>query len=178
MELGYEIVSTGGTAKVLREAGISVTEVSELTNFPELMDGRLKTLHPKVAGGLLARRNNEQDMRQAEEHGIGMIDVLACNLYDFAGATAQPGVTLAEAIEQIDIGGPTMIRAAAKNAAHVMVVTDPADYGQVLHCLRDGDESTQHRLRLIMQATAFALTAVYDRAISVYLETQVRATAQ
>src|SRR5262249_28663858 len=134
--LGAEIVSTGGTAKLLRESGIAVVDVAEVTGFPEMLDGRVKTLHPKVHGGLLARRDLPEHVAALERHGIRPIDLVAVTLYPFEQTVARPGVSLAEAIENIDIGGPSMIRGAAKNHAHVAVVTDPAQYGPVLDELR------------------------------------------
>src|SRR5579872_7081525 len=127
-ELGVEIVSTGGTAKALAEAGIAVTGISDVTRFPEMLDGRVKTLHPAVHGGLLARRDLEEHMRTLADHGIQPIDLLCVNLYPFAQTVAKPGVALEDAVENIDIGGPAMIRSAAKNHDAVTVVVDPADY--------------------------------------------------
>ncbi|MFA6521873.1 MAG: bifunctional phosphoribosylaminoimidazolecarboxamide formyltransferase/IMP cyclohydrolase, partial [Candidatus Gracilibacteria bacterium] len=124
---GIEIISTGGTAKALREAGIEVTDVSVYTGFPEIMDGRVKTLHPKIYGGILARRDKQEHLMQAKAHKIDMIDLIVVNLYPFTQTIEKEGVTQEEAIEQIDIGGPTVLRAAAKNFASVTVVTDPAD---------------------------------------------------
>ena len=134
--LGVEILSTGGTARMLAEAGVPVIEVSDYTGFPEMLDGRVKTLHPKVHGGLLARRDLPAHMAALEQHGIGRIDLLAVNLYPFQQTVARPGVTLDEAIENIDIGGPAMLRAAAKNHAGVTVIVDPADYQPVLQQLQ------------------------------------------
>ena len=135
VDLGFEIVSTGGTEKALKEAGLAVISISDVTNFPECLDGRLKTLHPNVHGGLLAMRNNEKHMQQLEELGINTIDVAVINLYPFRQTISKPGVTLEEAIENIDIGGPTMLRAAAKNWKDVLVITDPDDYNVVLESL-------------------------------------------
>lgn len=129
---GVEILSTGGTARLLADAGLPVIEVSDHTGFPEMLDGRVKTLHPKVHGGLLARRDLDTHMKALDEHGIGRIDLLAVNLYPFQQTVAKAGVTLDEAIENIDIGGPAMLRAAAKNHAGVTVIVDPADYEPVL----------------------------------------------
>jgi phosphoribosylaminoimidazolecarboxamide formyltransferase/IMP cyclohydrolase len=163
--LGFEIVSTGGTAKALRGAGIIVTDVATITGFPEIMDGRVKTLHPLVHGGLLARRGVDDAV--LEEHGIGLIDVLVVNLYPFEATTARPDCTDAEAIENIDIGGPAMLRAAAKNHEHVTVVVDPADYDAVLAALKDGPVPAAQRRELAIKA--FSHTARYDAAISEYL---------
>ena len=135
--LGFEIVSTGGTAKALRAAGIPVTEVATITGFPEIMDGRVKTLHPHIHGGLLARRGVDDAV--LESHGIGAIDLLVVNLYPFEATTARPDCTDAEAIENIDVGGPAMLRAAAKNHEHIAVVVDHTDYEPVLAALKDGE---------------------------------------
>jgi len=165
-ELGWEIVSTGGTARALREAGIEVRDVSDVTSHPEMMDGRVKTLHPAVHAGILARRNVAADMRALEEMGYGTVDLVAVNLYPFE-QTVAAGATLAEAIEQIDIGGPSMLRSAAKNHESVLVVTDPADYSVVLDALRAGSVDIALRRRLAQKA--FARTAEYDAAIAAYL---------
>ena len=133
--LGYDLVSTGGTARALRDAGLTVRDVSEVTGFPEMLDGRVKTLHPAVHGGLLARRDLPEHMATAAEHGIAPIDLVAVNLYAFRETVARPGVTPDEAVEQIDIGGPSMLRSAAKNFDAVTVVVDPADYTAVLDTL-------------------------------------------
>src|SRR5215813_13049559 len=129
---GVEILSTGGTAAALKAAGLTVTDISKYTGFPEMMDGRLKTLHPKVHGGLLHLRDNAEHVAQAKEHGIEPIDLVVVNLYPFEETVAMPGVTLEEAIEQIDIGGPSMLRSAAKNYRSVTVVVDPCDYADVI----------------------------------------------
>jgi len=131
-KFGVQILSTGGTAKVLREAGISVTEISEYTGFPEMLDGRVKTLHPKVHGGLLGQRDNPEHVNMMNEHGIANIDLLVVNLYQFEKTVAKAGVTLEEAIENIDIGGPAMLRSSAKNFKDVTVIVDPSDYALVL----------------------------------------------
>ncbi|HMB81451.1 MAG TPA: hypothetical protein VKI43_15335, partial [Vicinamibacterales bacterium] len=136
---GFELVSTGGTARALSDAGLAVTGVSDLTGFPEMMDGRLKTLHPKIHGGLLARRDHPEDLAAAAAHGIGLIDLVVVNLYPFAETARKAGVTFEELVEQIDIGGPSMVRAAAKNFRDVMVVVDPKGYSEVLRELdQDG----------------------------------------
>jgi phosphoribosylaminoimidazolecarboxamide formyltransferase / IMP cyclohydrolase len=163
--LGYEILSTGGTAKALRNAGVTVTDVAAVTGFPEIMDGRVKTLHPHIHGGLLARRGVDDAV--ANEHGIGLIDVLAVNLYPFEATTARPDCTDAEAIENIDVGGPAMLRAAAKNHEHVIVVVDHGDYAAVLEALREGGMAPNLRRGLAIKA--FSHTARYDAAISTYL---------
>jgi phosphoribosylaminoimidazolecarboxamide formyltransferase/IMP cyclohydrolase len=163
---GIEIVSTGGTAAMLRKAGIAVREVSELTGFPEMMDGRVKTLHPRVHGGLLALRDDAKHVASMTEHGIGAIDLLVINLYPFEATVAKPGVSRDEAIENIDIGGPAMVRSAAKNHRYVGVVTDPADYGRVLDELERHAGALSDELKRELAYKAFALTARYDAAIS------------
>jgi phosphoribosylaminoimidazolecarboxamide formyltransferase / IMP cyclohydrolase len=163
--LGFEILSTGGTAKALRAAGISVIDVATVTGFPEIMDGRVKTLHPHIHGGLLARRGVDDAV--LERHGIGVIDVLVVNLYPFEATAARTDCTDAEAIENIDVGGPAMLRAAAKNHEHTTVVVDHADYDAVLAALKDGEVSASMRRELAIKA--FSHTARYDAAISHYL---------
>ena len=172
-EFGVEIISTGGTAKVLVEAGVPVVPIEEYTGFPEMMEGRVKTLHPKVHGGLLARRDSEQHMAEAAEHGIGMIDLVCVNLYEFEKTVANPDVTFADAIEHIDIGGPSMLRSAAKNAAAVTVVSDPADYDAVLAEMRANDGATTPETRRRLQVKVYTTTAAYDTAISTWLAAQV-----
>jgi len=168
-EFGVEIVSTGGTAKVLSEAGVPVRPIDDLTGFPEMMDGRVKTLHPKVHGGLLARRDDPSHMAAAEEHGIGMIDMVVVNLYAFEKTVAKPEVTEEEAIENIDIGGPSMLRSAAKNFASVAVVTDPASYDAIIEEMREHDGATLLETRRTLATEVFRLTSVYDSAIWMYL---------
>ncbi len=165
-EFGADIVSTGGTAKMLREAGIPVRDVSEVTGFPEMLDGRVKTLHPKIAGGVLAIRGNPEHMRALAAHGIPPIDLVVVNLYAFEKAAAREGISVPELIENIDIGGPSLIRAAAKNFQDVAVVVSPGEYPAVLNEMRErgGELSLKTRWRLARQA--FQLTADYDRAIS------------
>jgi phosphoribosylaminoimidazolecarboxamide formyltransferase/IMP cyclohydrolase len=172
---GIAILSTGGTAQLLRQAGVRVQEVSEHTGFPEMMDGRVKTLHPKVHGGLLALRDDAQHTASMREHAIAPIDLLVVNLYPFEATIARPGVERADAIEQIDIGGPAMVRSAAKNHRFVGVVTDPADYGRVLDELERGAGSLAPALLRELACKAFALTARYDAAISSWLHEQERA---
>lgn len=162
---GVELVSTGGTARLLREAGLDVADVSDITGFPEMMDGRIKTLHPKVHGGLLARRGNAGDKASQDAHGIGDIDLLVVNLYPFE-ETAASGAGYDDCIENIDIGGPAMIRAAAKNHASVTVVVDPDDYRHVLEDMEANDGATTPGLRKMLAAKAYARTAAYDSAIS------------
>ena len=165
---GVEILSTGGTARLLRENGVEVKDVSDYTSFPEMMNGRVKTLHPKIHGGLLALRGNEEHMKAAQENDIVMIDLVVVNLYPFEATIQKEGVTDAEAIEQIDIGGPSMLRSAAKNFQSVTVVCDPTDYENVsAEIEKDGDTSPETRRRLARKV--FATTARYDRAIVNYL---------
>lgn len=168
---GYEIVSTGGTAKALQEAGIPVVGISEITGFPECLDGRVKTLHPAVHAGLLAMRSNPEHMAQLEALHINTIDVVAVNLYPFKQTIAKPGVTFAEAVENIDIGGPTMIRAAAKNYQDVAVVVDPKDYERVLSELEG--EGITPETKKYLQYKVFAHTAAYDSMISNYLAAEL-----
>jgi phosphoribosylaminoimidazolecarboxamide formyltransferase/IMP cyclohydrolase len=167
--LGVEILSTGGTAKLLRDSGVRVVDVAQVTGFPEMLDGRVKTLHPKVHGGILARRDVPAHMQALEAHGIGLIDLVAVTLYPFEQTVARSGVTFEEAIENIDIGGPSMIRGAAKNHGGVGVVTDPSQYSPVLDELRKsgGTLSAATRARLALEA--FRRTAQYDAAIAAYL---------
>jgi phosphoribosylaminoimidazolecarboxamide formyltransferase/IMP cyclohydrolase len=162
---GTEIVSTGGTAAKLRECGAQVRDISDLTGFPEMMDGRVKTLHPKVHGGLLGVRDNPEHWAAMEEHGIAPIDLVVVNLYPFLN-TVMSGADRDTIIENIDIGGPSMVRSAAKNHAHVAVVTDPADYAALLTELDTREGSTTFELRKTLAAKAFALTAAYDSTIS------------
>jgi phosphoribosylaminoimidazolecarboxamide formyltransferase/IMP cyclohydrolase len=169
-ELGVTLISTGGTAKSLRAAGLKVTDVSEVTGFPELMDGRIKTLHPRIHGGLLARRDVPAHLAACAEHGIQLIDLVAVNLYPFAETIKTPGVTLEEAIEQIDIGGPAMLRAAAKNYAAVTVVCNPKRYAQVLVELRANDGRTCAATRAELAREVFAHTAEYDHQIAAWLQ--------
>ncbi|MEX2145940.1 MAG: bifunctional phosphoribosylaminoimidazolecarboxamide formyltransferase/IMP cyclohydrolase [Candidatus Rokuibacteriota bacterium] len=167
--LGVEILSTGGTAKLLRDSGVAVRDVAEVTGFPEMMDGRVKTLHPHIHGGILARRDVPEHLAALERHGIPPIDLVVVALYPFEATVARPGVTMADAIEQIDVGGPTMIRAAAKNAASVAVVTDPSQYGAVLAELRAAGGSLGADTRARLAQEAFRRTAQYDAAIAAWL---------
>ncbi len=166
-ELGYQIVSTGGTARKLREAGVEVTGVSDVTGFPEIMDGRVKTLHAVIAGGILARRGSKSDMKELAKQKIEPIDVVAVNLYPFEETIAKPDVTLGDALEQIDIGGPTMLREAAKNHPDVTVICDPADYDDALAKLKAGKVDLEWRRELAVKV--FRHTSGYDSAISHYL---------
>lgn len=167
--LGWDLVSTGGTAKALRDADLQVRDISDLTGFPEMLDGRVKTLHPVVHGGLLARRDLPEHMNALAEHEIGTIDLVVVNLYPFRETAAKPGVSPEDVIEQIDIGGPSMLRSAAKNFASVTVVCDPADYGTVLTTLQEKTDALDLRRRLA--AKVFEHTAAYDAAIAQWFAT-------
>ena len=169
--LKWEIVSTGGTAEALRREQVPVTGIEDVTGFPEIMDGRVKTLHPKVHGGLLGRRDNQHDMAAMQQHGITPIDLVAVNLYPFRETVAKRETTLAQAIEQIDIGGPSMLRSAAKNHADVIVIVDPDDYPLVISSLKDGSltPGASPGLRRSLATKVFAHTAAYDAAILGYL---------
>ncbi len=166
---GVEILSTGGTARHLRDAGINILDVSDYTGFPEMLEGRVKTLHPKIHGGLLADWDNAEHTAQAAAHGITGIDMVICNLYPFEATVAKPDVTLPEAIENIDIGGPTMIRAAAKNYRHVAVLTAAGQYSQIIADLDENDGCLSEARRFELATAAFAHTAHYDTAIAAYL---------
>ena len=168
-EFGVEIISTGGTAHVLKEAGVRVIPIEMYTGFPEMMDGRVKTLHPRVHGGLLCRRDNCDHLADAQAHDIGMIDLVCVNLYEFEKTVEDPHVTFADAIEHIDIGGPSMLRSAAKNNDFVTVVSDPADYSAVLTEMRKNDGATTRETRRRLALKAFQTTAAYDGAIAAYL---------
>ena len=163
--LDVEIISTGGTAQFLRDHGIDVRDVSEVTDFPEIMDGRVKTLHPKIAGGILGIRDNPKHQEQASDHNISFIDMVVVNLYQFEKTIARPDASFAEAIENIDIGGPTLIRAAAKNHNDVVVVTDPADYEALLNEMQQDNGSISGDTRRRLAQKAYAVTAHYDRCI-------------
>lgn len=168
-DMGVEILSTGGTAKKMREAGLEVMDVSEFTGFPEMLDGRVKTLHPKVHGGILNQRGNEDHQKQCAANGLKNIDLIAVNLYAFEKTVADPDCSLADAIENIDIGGPTLLRASAKNFQDVTVIVDPADYPIVLKEMKEtGNTTLKTRFRLA--AKVFALTSTYDTTISNWLE--------
>jgi phosphoribosylaminoimidazolecarboxamide formyltransferase / IMP cyclohydrolase len=169
VERGWELVSTGGTARTLREAGLPVLDVADVTGHPEMMEGRVKTLHPAVHAGLLARRDHPADLEALEAHGYAPIDLVAVNLYPFRETVAKAGVSLAEAVEKIDIGGPTMIRSAAKNHREVWVVVEPSDYSAVLDALDAGGD--QSALRLSLAAKVFRHVSAYDEAIGRFLET-------
>ncbi|HPJ96712.1 MAG TPA: bifunctional phosphoribosylaminoimidazolecarboxamide formyltransferase/IMP cyclohydrolase [Syntrophales bacterium] len=164
-----EILSTGGTAAQIRNSGLAVRDVSDYTGFPEMMDGRLKTLHPKIHGGLLALRDNENHMKALAEHGIGLIDMVVINLYEFEKTVAQEGCSLDHAIENIDIGGPTMLRAASKNYRFVTVVTDPDDYGKIIAEMKETGGKISEATNFALAVKTFQTTARYDGAISNYL---------
>ena len=173
---GVEILSTGGTAKALREAGIAVKDVAEITGFPEMMDGRVKTLHPVVHGGLLALRDDAGHQASAAEHGIGMIDLLVVNLYPFEETVAKGG-SYDDCVENIDIGGPAMIRAAAKNHKFVNVVTDPHDYSALLVELKANGGATSYAFRRKLALTAYSRTAAYDAAVSAWMAGAIKEEA-
>jgi phosphoribosylaminoimidazolecarboxamide formyltransferase/IMP cyclohydrolase len=167
---GVRILSTGGTARALRNGGIEVTDISEYTGFPEMLDGRVKTLHPKVHGGILGMRDNPEHVGMMKEHGIENIDLVVVNLYQFEKTVAQKDVSLEEAIENIDIGGPAMLRSSAKNFKDVTVVVDPIDYESVLKEMAESGGSTTLETRFRLAKKVFQLTHEYDGAISQYLE--------
>ncbi len=168
-EMGIEIISTGGTTRTLTEAGLKVIGISDVTNFPEMMDGRVKTLHPAVHGALLADRSKPEHMATIQEHGITPIDLVVVNLYPFAATIAKPDVTREDAVENIDIGGPSMIRSAAKNHASVTVVVSPDDYAPVLDEMKQQGGGVSQGTRNRLAAAAFAHTAAYDTTIAAYL---------
>ena len=170
LRFDVEILSTGGTARALRQGGISVTDISKYTGFPEMMDGRVKTLHPKIHGGLLGLRDNPEHLRMMKEHGIKGIDLVVVNLYQFERTIAREGVTLEEAIENIDIGGPSMLRSSAKNFKDVTVLVDPADYETVLNEMEASGGETTLETRFRLAKKVYRLTHEYDGAISRYLE--------
>ena len=167
--MGIEILSTGGTAKTLREAGIPVKDVSEHTGSPEMLDGRVKTLHPRVHGGLLSRRNNPKDMEEIKKYNIEMIDMVVVNLYPFEETISKPGVSFEEAIENIDIGGPAMLRSASKNFQDVAVIIDPADYGKIISEIKSMNGDLSYTTRLELAKKVFRHTSRYDGLIADYL---------
>lgn len=169
---GTTIVSTGGTARALRDAGIDVTPVEAITGFPEMMDGRVKTLHPKIHGGLLALRDKPEHAKSLAEHQITPIDLVCVNLYPFEKTVAEEDVSDADAIEQIDIGGPSMVRSAAKNHSYVTIVTDPSQYDTVANDIEYYEGSTTLNLRRSLAAAAFTRTAEYDTAISTWMKSR------
>lgn len=167
---GVEILSTGGTAKTLAAAGIPIREVSDFTGFPEMLDGRVKTLHPKIHGGILGIRSNPSHGEAMKEHGIVPIDMVVVNLYAFEDTVAKPGCSLADAIENIDIGGPTLLRAAAKNYPFVTVVSDPTDYPAIINEMMSSQGSVSPETNFRLAKKVFCLTHQYDGAITKYLE--------
>jgi len=166
---GVEFLSTGGTAKTLREGGLNVTDVSEYTGFPEMLDGRVKTLHPKVHGGLLGIRDNPAHAQKMKEHNIRPIDMVVINLYPFEATIAKPNCTLEDAIENIDIGGPAMLRAGAKNYPYVTVIVDPNDYRPSLDEMKKNAGAVSKETNFRLAKKVYALTARYDKAITDYL---------
>ena len=167
IEYGYDIISSGGTAKALREADVEVSKVSEYTGAPEILGGRVKTLHPRIHGGILAKRDNEEHDVDRKTNGIQLIDVVAVNLYPFQATVADPYVSWEKAIENIDIGGPTMVRSAAKNHKHVSILTNPEQYDIFVDALKDGSVDD---LRQSLALAAFQHTAEYDEAISKWMK--------
>lgn len=167
--MGIKILSTGGTAKALRDAGLSVKDVSEHTGSPEMLDGRVKTLHPKIHGGLLSRRDNPKDMEEIKKYGIDMIDMVVVNLYPFEETISKPGISFAEAIENIDIGGPAMLRSAAKNFQDVVVIVDPSDYDTILTEMKNHDGDLDYSTKLGLAKKVFKHTSRYDSIIADYL---------
>jgi phosphoribosylaminoimidazolecarboxamide formyltransferase/IMP cyclohydrolase len=168
-EKGVEILSTGGTAKTLRDAGIPVKDVSEHTGSPEMLDGRVKTLHPKIHGGLLSRRDNTKDMEEIKKHGIDLIDMVVVNLYPFEETISKEGVTFADAIENIDIGGPAMLRSASKNFQDVAVIVDPSDYEKIITEMKSPNADLSYETRLELAKKVFRHTSRYDAIIADYL---------
>ena len=168
--MDVELLSTGGTAKALRDAGVPVKDVSDYTGFPEMLDGRVKTLHPKVHGGLLSRRNNPKDMEEIKKHGIDTIDMVVVNLYPFEETVSKPRVSFEDAIENIDIGGPTMLRSASKNFQDVAVLVDPSDYGKVIQEMKDLKGDLSYKTRLQLAQKVFGHTSRYDSIITDYLK--------
>ena len=171
-DLGIQIISTGGTGAFIREAGIDVTDVADVTGFPEIMDGRVKTLHPRIHGGFLAVRDNPEHMATIAEHGIEPIDIVCVNLYPFEDTVARPDCTFDEAIEKIDIGGPSMLRSAAKNCESIYVVSSPTQYEETLRRLRADDCAIDPAYGRRLALDVFRLTSRYDDAVSTWLATQ------
>src|SRR3954471_21500716 len=173
---GVDIISTGGTSELLRKEGVPVRDISSFTDYPEVLEGRVKTLHPRVHGGLLYKRGNALHEQQAKEQCFQPIDLVVVNLYPFEKTVAKPEVTLEQAIEQIDIGGPSMLRSAAKNYRHVTVVVDPSDYESVLENMRDNDGATTLKLRERLGIKVFVTTSRYDGAIANFLNKEQETT--
>lgn len=174
IDLGINILSTGGTASLLRKQGITVMDVSDYTGFPEMMDGRVKTLHPKIYGGILARRENLSDMEAQRLHQIKSIDLVAVNLYPFEQTINKDGVTHEEAIENIDIGGPSMLRASAKNYKYVIPIVSPSDYSIIIAELKENDLMINETTRLNLAHKVFLHTSQYDKAIADYLSKRIK----
>lgn len=172
-EFGVEFLSTGGTAKILRDAGLKVKDVSEYTGFPEMLDGRVKTLHPKVHGALLGIRSNPEHVETMKKHGIEPIDMIVVNLYPFRETISKPGCTFEDAIENIDIGGPTMLRSASKNFQSVTVVIDPADYSMIVEFMKKNNGEVSAEINLKLAYKVFKTTSEYDKMISDYLKDQL-----
>ncbi len=170
---GVQFLSTGGTAKILREAGLDIMDVSEHTGFPEMLDGRVKTLHPKIHGGLLGLRSNPEHVKTMKEHGIEPIDMIVVNLYPFKQTIAKADCTFEDAIENIDIGGPTMLRSAAKNFESVSVIIDPVDYKMVLDDMKNTDGEVSRDTNFKLAVKVFDTTSDYDSAITEYLKTKL-----
>ncbi len=168
-EFGVQILSTGGTAKTISQSGIPITEVSDFTGFPEMLDGRVKTLHPKIHGGILGLRSKSEHLKAMADHGILPIDMVVVNLYAFEKTVARPGCSLEDAIENIDIGGPTLLRAAAKNYPFVTVVTDPLDYKTVIDEMKQSGGKVSEKTNFRLACKVFELTNKYDAAIAEYL---------
>jgi phosphoribosylaminoimidazolecarboxamide formyltransferase / IMP cyclohydrolase len=172
-EFKVEFLSTGGTAKALREAGLKITDVSEYTGFPEMLDGRVKKLHPKVHGALLGVRSNPEHVKVMKQHGIEAIDMVVVNLYPFKATVAKPGCTLEDAIENIDIGGPAMLRSASKNFDSVTVVTDPADYAGILAEMKKSGGSVSRDTNFRLAVKVYRATSEYDKMITDYLSGKI-----
>ncbi len=172
-EFGVQFLSTGGTAKILREAGLNVMDVSEYTGFPEMLDGRVKTLHPKVHGALLGLRSNSEHVETMKKFGIEPIDMIVVNLYPFKETISRPDCTFEDAIENIDIGGPTMLRSAAKNFQSVTVIVEPADYDRVLAEMKENGGEVSYETNMKLAYKVFKTTSGYDKMISDYLEKRV-----
>jgi phosphoribosylaminoimidazolecarboxamide formyltransferase/IMP cyclohydrolase len=175
-KFNVEILSTGGTAKTLAQAGIEIREVSDFTGFPEMLDGRVKTLHPKIHGGILGIRSRPEHVKAMQDHGIVPIDMVVVNLYAFEKTVARPGCSLEDAIENIDIGGPTLLRASAKNYPFVTVITDPADYEKIVEEMESSGGSISTETNFELAKKVFRLTNAYDGAISTYLDSVKRMT--
>jgi phosphoribosylaminoimidazolecarboxamide formyltransferase / IMP cyclohydrolase len=175
-KFNVEILSTGGTAKALAQAGVGIREVSDFTGFPEMLDGRVKTLHPKIHGGILGIRSRPEHVKAMQDHGIVPIDMVVVNLYAFEKTVARPGCSLEDAIENIDIGGPTLLRASAKNYPFVTVITDPADYERIIEEMESSGGSISTETNFELAKKVFRLTNAYDGAISTYLDSVKRMT--